>query len=102
MSAKADRAARNAPSTHLGQIAAGSPGVSTFLIVWFGQVVSLLGSGLTGFALGVWVYQQTGSATELSVILVCTRFPGVVISPIAGALVDRWDRRVAMLYSDFV
>src|SRR5215471_3650761 len=76
------------------------PGIPIFILVWFGQVVSLLGSGLTGFALGVWVYQQTGSATQLSIILVCTRFPAVILSPIAGVCVDRWDRRLVMLFSD--
>jgi len=60
----------------------------------------LLGSGLTGFALGVWVYQRTGSATELSVILVCTKLPGIILSPLAGVLADRWDRRLVMLFSD--
>lgn len=37
-----------------------------FLVIWFGQFISTLGSGLTGFALGVWVYQQTGSATQFA------------------------------------
>lgn len=39
-----------------------------FLIVWFGQLISLIGSGLTNFALGVWVYQRTGSVTQFSLI----------------------------------
>ncbi|MGH9761518.1 MAG: MFS transporter [Blastocatellia bacterium] len=77
-----------------------TPGAAVFLLVWFGQVVSLLGSGLTGFALGVWVYQKTGSATQLSVIAVCSRLPGILILPVAGALVDRWDRRVTMIFTD--
>src|SRR5215467_16054739 len=75
-------------------------GILIFILVWFGQVVSLLGSGLTGFALGVWVYRRTGSATQLSVVAVCTRLPAILFSPLAGALVDRWDRRLAMIFSD--
>jgi DHA3 family macrolide efflux protein-like MFS transporter len=76
------------------------PGMSVFMLIWFGQVVSLMGSGLTGFALGVWVYQLTGSTTQYSLIIVCSRLPGILISPIAGALIDRWDRRRAMIFSD--
>ena len=76
------------------------PTLSTFLLIWFGQVVSLIGSGLTGFALGVWVYQTTGSTTQYAFITVCSRLPGIAISPLAGALIDRWDRRRAMLFSD--
>ena len=76
------------------------PGFRTFLLIWFGQLISLTGSGLTGFALGVWVYQRTGSVTQFALISFFTVLPGIVFSPIAGALVDRWDRRWAMILSD--
>lgn len=72
----------------------------TFLLIWFGQLISLTGSGLTGFALGVWVYQRTGSVTQFALISLFTSLPGIVFSPIAGALVDRWDRKWAMIISD--
>lgn len=75
-------------------------GLRTFLVVWFGQLVSLVGSSLTGFALAVWVFQQTGSATQLALVLLATVLPGIVLGPFAGALVDRWDRRQAMILSD--
>ncbi|HLE72831.1 MAG TPA: MFS transporter [Anaerolineales bacterium] len=75
-------------------------GFRSFLLIWFGQVISLTGSGLTGFALGVWVFQRTGSATAFALISLFTTLPGIVFSPIAGALVDRWDRRGAMILSD--
>ncbi|MCT7964312.1 MFS transporter [Laspinema sp. D1] len=71
-----------------------------FLIVWFGQLVSLIGSGLTNFALGVWVYQRTGSVTQFSLILLFGLLPSIVVSPIAGAIVDRWNRRWCMILSD--
>ena len=74
----------------------------TFLIIWFGQLISLFGSQLTSFALGVWVYQYTGSVTQFALISFFTMLPGLVISPLAGALVDRWDRRWAMILSDSV
>ena len=75
-------------------------GFKSFLLIWFGQLISLTGSGLTGFALGVWVYQHTGSVTQFALISLFTTLPGIIFSPIAGALVDRWDRRLAMILSD--
>jgi DHA3 family macrolide efflux protein-like MFS transporter len=77
-----------------------SKGFRTFLLIWLGQSVSLIGSGLTGFALGVYVYQRTGSVTQFALISLSTALPGILFSPIAGALVDRWDRRRAMILSD--
>jgi len=74
--------------------------IRIFLLVWFGQLVSLIGSGLTSFALGVWVYQRTGSVTQFSLILLFALLPSILISPVAGALVDRWNRRNCMILSD--
>jgi predicted MFS family arabinose efflux permease len=74
--------------------------VNTFLIIWLGQVVSLVGSGLTGFALGVWVFERTGSATQFALIGLSAVLPRVLLSPLAGAAVDRWDRRRVMILSD--
>jgi len=75
-------------------------GFRSFLFIWFGQLISLTGSGLTGFALGVWVFLRTGSVTQFALISLFTSLPGIMFSPIAGALVDRWDRRRAMILSD--
>ncbi len=77
-----------------------SRGMRVFIIVWLGQLVSLVGSGLTSFALGLWVYQHTGSVTQFAFIGLFTVLPSVVLSPLAGALVDRWDRRRVMILSD--
>lgn len=73
-----------------------------FLVVWFGQLISLVGSGLTSFAVGVWVYTRTGSVTEFSLILVFASLPGIIIAPFAGVIVDRRDRPVTMMICDFV
>ncbi len=75
-------------------------GMQIFILIWFGQLVSLIGSGLTSFALGVWVYQRTGSVTQFALISLATTLPLIVISPVAGTLVDRWNRRWAMILSD--
>jgi hypothetical protein len=58
----------------------------TFLIVWFGQLVSLVGSSLTWFGLSVWVFLETGSVTDLSLMLLASSLPRVLLSPVAGAL----------------
>ncbi len=75
-------------------------GMRTFLLIWIGQLVSLLGTGLTGFALSVWVFQQTGSATQLTLISFFAVLPIIVFSPLAGALVDRWPLRWTMMLND--
>ena len=72
----------------------------TFTVIWLGQLVSSLGSGLTGFALPVWVYQETGSAEAFGLLFFAATVPTVLLSPVAGALVDRWDRRSVLLWSD--
>jgi len=73
----------------------------TFFTIWSGQLVSLLGSQLTGFALGVWVYEQTHSVSMLALVQVAMQLPYVVFSPLAGVFADRWNRRTAMIVSDF-
>lgn len=75
-------------------------GWRTFVVVWLGQVVSMFGSGLTAFAMGVWVYQSTGSVTLFTLIALSATLPGILLAPIAGALVDRWDRRWTMILAD--
>lgn len=77
--------------------AAPAAGPGQLAILWIGQFVSLLGSTFSRFAFAVWVYQQTGSATQFSLIALCTTLPGLVLSPLAGAWVDRWDRRRVLL-----
>jgi MFS family permease len=78
-----------------------SHSLRSFLIIWIGQLVSLVGSQLTGFALGVWVYDQTHSVMLLALTQVAFQAPQILLSPLAGVLADRWDRRTAMIVSDF-
>jgi MFS family permease len=72
----------------------------TFTIIWAGQLVSTLGSGLTSFALGVWIYKTTGSATLFAISLLIWILPNIAFSPLAGVITDRWDRRLVMIFSD--
>lgn len=87
-------------STAAPPTTANARGMQTFFVVWGGQVVSVLGTSLTGFGLQIWVYTETGSVTALAIASLCYSIPSTVIAPMAGALVDRWDRRRVMLASD--
>lgn len=74
--------------------------LKAFLFVMAGQIISMIGSGLTGFATGIWVFQQTGSVSDLAVISVFALLPGILALPFAGALADRYSRRKIMIFSD--
>lgn len=75
-------------------------GMKAFTLIWAGQVVSLIGSAMTAFGIGVWAWQVTGHATALSIVAFFSFTPTIIMSPIAGALVDRWNRKVTMGVSD--
>lgn len=75
-------------------------GMRAFTIVWFGQVVSLVGTAMSGFALTLWAYQTTGLATALSLVAFFNFAPTMLMSPVAGVLVDRWNRKWTMALSD--
>nr|QEO74432.1 major facilitator transporter [uncultured bacterium] len=69
-------------------------------MLWTGQTVSAIGSSLTAFSLGVWVYQKSGSVTQFALIFLLAALPKILLAPVAGALVDRWNRRTAMFLGD--
>jgi MFS family permease len=71
-----------------------------FTILWFGQMVSLLGSAMTWFGFTIWAWEKTGKASALATIGFFAFLPTVVFAPVAGALVDRWNRKLVMLLSD--
>lgn len=71
-----------------------------FTIVWIGQAVSLLGTSMTAFALTIWAYQLTGKATALALVGFFHVTPLLIMSPIAGAIVDRSNRKLMMMLSD--
>jgi DHA3 family macrolide efflux protein-like MFS transporter len=71
-----------------------------FVVIWFGQLISMLGSNLTGFALGVWIYSQTGQATPFALTVLFGSVPRILLLPIGGSLADRWNRRKLMILTD--
>ncbi|WP_240359914.1 MFS transporter [Pyxidicoccus trucidator] len=73
---------------------------SVFGLTWLGQLVSSLGTGLTSFAVMVHVYRSSESITQYSLASFFSFASIVLVTPIAGGLVDRWDRRRVMLLSD--
>lgn len=73
---------------------------SKFLLIWFGQFISMIGSGLTIFSLGVYVFQQTHAVSSFTCILLCVFLPPFLLKPFGGILADRYDRRLMMLFGD--
>ena len=84
----------------LSEPAPARSGMRTFLLIWLGQLFSILGSGLSSFALGVWIYQQTGQATPFALTVLFGSVPRLLIMPVAGSLADRWNRRLIMILAD--
>ncbi len=75
-------------------------GMRTFLIIWLGELISLMGSGMTSFALGVWIFQLTGKATPFAITVLLGNVPRLLLLPAAGMLADRWNRRWLMILAD--
>ena len=71
-----------------------------FFTIWMGQAFSLFGSALVQFALVWYLTRETGSATVLATATLASFLPQVVLGPFAGALVDRWNRRIIMIVAD--
>jgi MFS family permease len=75
-------------------------GLFGFTIVMAGQLVSVLASYMSNFAISIWAYEKTGSATVLGILSACFMVPFLLVSPIAGAMVDRYNRKLMMMVSD--
>jgi MFS transporter len=86
----------------LAQPKHGLGGMTGFTVVWLGQIVSILASGMTQFALTIWMYEQTKSALALGLMQVFFITPFLIVSPIAGVMVDRYNRKLMMMLSDMV
>ncbi|GAA3123900.1 non-ribosomal peptide synthetase/MFS transporter [Streptosporangium carneum] len=76
------------------------PSMKRFAAVAAGQLISIVGSSLTEFAIPLWIYVHTGSLARFALFSVLALVPGMLVAPIAGTLVDRYDRRRIMLAGD--
>lgn len=70
-----------------------------FLYVWFGQLLSVVGSGMTSFVLAIWTYKQNASTAQFAIVVLAAALPSIIMAPFAGTLVDRWDSRKVMAWS---
>lgn len=70
------------------------------MLLWSGDFISAIGSGLTSFGLGVYIFQQTGKASLMALVTLLAFLPSLLLSPIAGVLADRYDRRLLMVVGD--
>ena len=74
--------------------------IRSYLLLWFTQMISGLGSAMTSYALVIWSYTQEGSALRTALLMVCSYAPYVICSIFAGVLSDRWDKKKTMLGCD--
>ena len=75
-------------------------GFEIYLLIWLGTFISEIGTGMTSFALGIYIYQLTGQATSSALVTLCAFLPGLLMTPLAGILADRYDRRILMALGD--
>jgi MFS family permease len=75
-------------------------GMTAFFFIWIGQIVSVLASSMSQFGLSIWMYQQTESATAMGLMQVFFITPFLIMSPFAGVMVDRYNRKLMMMVSD--
>ncbi|MDY6872888.1 MAG: MFS transporter [Chloroflexota bacterium] len=78
----------------------GLKNIKAFVVIWIGQFLSMAGSLMTSFALGIWAWEKTGSAQALALVGVFTYAPLIIATPLVGVLVDRWNRKLVMMLSD--
>lgn len=71
-----------------------------FLMIWIGELISSIGSGMTAFALSIYVYERTGSVSYVSLVTLLAYLPTILLSPLGGVLADRYDRRLLMMIGD--
>jgi DHA3 family macrolide efflux protein-like MFS transporter len=72
----------------------------SFFIIWLGQAFSRLGSQIVQFTLIWYLTNTTGSATVLAIASMVGLLPQITLGPLAGTLVDRWDRRKVLIFAD--
>ena len=74
----------------------------SFLLLWGSQSVSELGTAMTSYALTIWIYEQKGTASSITLLTICSFLPTIFFRFIAGALADRWNKKRIMLCADLI
>jgi DHA3 family macrolide efflux protein-like MFS transporter len=74
----------------------------SFLLLWQGQMVSILGDVVYSIALGFWILAVTGSTALMGGLLAASTLPRILVSPVAGVVVDRFERRRLMIWMDVI
>lgn len=77
-------------------------GLRDFFVLWSSQAVSNLGTAMTNFALVIWVYNQKGTASSITIMTICSFLPTILFRFVAGAIADRWDKKRIMLLADLM
>jgi MFS transporter, DHA3 family, macrolide efflux protein len=77
-----------------------SIGLRNFLIIWLGQLVSVIGSEMSTIALEIWAWEITDKATTLALVAFFRLIPSIIITPISGVIVDRFNRKLLMMLGD--
>lgn len=75
-------------------------GIFSFLIIWVGQIFSLIGTAMTSFAFSIWVFKTTGEVTPLAIVGFLNFGCIIAFSPLAGAITDRYNRKIIMIIAD--
>lgn len=71
-----------------------------FIIIWTGQLFSILSSSIAQFSIVLWISLKTGSAEVLSFATIAALLPQALLGPFAGVFVDRWNRKWTMIGAD--
>src|SRR5512142_218105 len=77
-------------------------GMFGLIVVLAGQSISILASSMVEFAVSIWVFEQTGSATALGGMTTAFTVPFLLLTPVAGVMVDRYNRKLMMMASDII
>src|ERR1700722_14674006 len=73
-----------------------------FYVILISQFVSMLGSQLTAFGLGVWLFRRTGSVLNFSELTLFATLPALLMLPLSGNIADRWNRRAILVVAECV
>ncbi|MCX8128638.1 MAG: MFS transporter [Clostridia bacterium] len=85
----------NAKKTHKGSSL-------NFMLLVIGRIVSGMGNSIFGFAIGLYILDLTGSATAFSITLSVSIIPGVIVNILAGAYVDKHNKKKIIVTTDIL